>query len=198
MIKPVLEQSKGNWVISVLSSCPLGSTFPFPQCKTIFTPFSQLVLTQNLFGLITIFTTPPPLNSDMSPGAYALKVKAAALLMLMFNVLMCQQPGTFCFSAASKDFNWKAELWEISRFVDRLVKIFWRNSVEALKPCHIGQGILYQFWSWVNSDKLCHQVPYIHFHGNASTKSLSLSLAVSFLSAYYIPGMIQVYSHGRN
>lgn len=134
----------------------------------------------------------------MSPGAYALKVKAAALLMLMFNVLMCQQPGTFCFSAASKDFNWKAELWEISRFVDRLVKIFWRNSVEALKPCHIGQGILYQFWSWVNSDKLCHQVPYIHFHGNASTKSLSLSLAVSFLSAYYIPGMIQVYSHGRN
>lgn len=100
MIKSVLEQSKGNWVISVLSSCPLGSTFPFPQRKTIFTPFSQLVLTQNLFGLITIFTTPPPLNSDMSPGAYALKVKAAALLMIMFECV--SNPGLSVFQLQAK------------------------------------------------------------------------------------------------
>lgn len=81
----------------------------------------QTVLASNSFHI-----TPPP-NSAMSLGVYALKVKTAALItLLMFNVFMCQQPRTFCFSAESKDFKLKKQSsdGEVSRLVDRWVKIF--------------------------------------------------------------------------
>lgn len=94
----VTEHGKGDQGIPVLSSFLWSPPSPFPNQDHL-TQFSQVVLTQTLFCRITIFTC--TLSSAMALGAYTIKIRTVVLL-LIFNIFMCQPPKTFYFPAASK------------------------------------------------------------------------------------------------
>lgn len=92
------QQTPGDWCLVLLL---LVSTFPSSQLSS---PHPLFMVTFNLDFILannnfhTIRPAPPPIL--IHPYVCTtLRVKTAALLMLLFHVLVCQQIQMFCFSA---------------------------------------------------------------------------------------------------